>query len=92
MTTTAISAPPPSRKPPPKPDPPPAGASSTLSLRRKSSQRMTTSACTATFYRSFNRVPLLQPSSSIERGQLDFNSRDSARSARIVPPVWQRAQ
>lgn len=30
--------------------------------------------------------------SSIERGQLFFSSRDSARSARIFPPVWQRAQ
>ena len=30
--------------------------------------------------------------SSIERGQLFFNSRDRARSARIFPPVWQRAQ
>jgi len=30
--------------------------------------------------------------SSIERGQLFLSSRESARSARILPPVWQRAQ
>jgi hypothetical protein len=31
-------------------------------------------------------------SSSIERGQLALSRRDRARSARILPPVWQRAQ
>ena len=31
-------------------------------------------------------------SSSIFRGQLSCSSRDIARSARILPPVWQRAQ
>ena len=31
-------------------------------------------------------------SSSIERGKVFFNRRESARSARILPPVWQRAQ
>src|SRR5262245_32027030 len=31
-------------------------------------------------------------SSSILRGQLALSRRDSARSARILPPVWQRAQ
>ena len=30
--------------------------------------------------------------SSIERGQLFLSRRESARSARIRPPVWQRAQ
>lgn len=32
------------------------------------------------------------PSSSIERGKLALSRRDSARSARMTPPVWQRAQ
>ncbi len=32
------------------------------------------------------------PNSSIERGQLFLSSRESARSARTRPPVWQRAQ
>ena len=31
-------------------------------------------------------------SSSRFRGQLLFSSRDNARSARILSPVWQRAQ
>ena len=31
-------------------------------------------------------------SSSIERGKVFFSSRDKARSARMLPPVWQRAQ
>jgi hypothetical protein len=35
---------------------------------------------------------LLQGSSSIDRGQLFLSSRESARSARMRPPVWQRAQ
>jgi len=30
--------------------------------------------------------------SSIDRGQSSFNSRESDRSARTRPPVWQRAQ
>ena len=34
----------------------------------------------------------LQPSSSMFFGQLSLSSRDSARSASSLPPVWQRAQ
>ena len=37
-------------------------------------------------------VTLSYSKSSILRGQLFFNNRDSARSASILPPVWQRAQ
>src|SRR5450755_2609605 len=93
MTTTTMTAPPP-RRIPPKPPPPPPEFSSTLSLRRKSSQRMLTPAshverdCTA-LHRLHRGV---YPSSSIERGQLDLSNLDRARSARMVPPVWQRAQ
>ena len=36
--------------------------------------------------------PLRYPSSSIDLGQLAFKRRDRARSARMTPLVWQRAQ
>jgi hypothetical protein len=35
---------------------------------------------------------LRYPSSSIDLGQLAFKRRDRARSARMTPRVWQRAQ